>query len=142
MGLILMENQGKQKRLNEIYDEIETLNPEHLADLNKMINLYSKAQMIIGFLDADALYNHGAMYAERKKLQGEISSEFKGTGVEKEAESNKKTYDLRMKEAKAKAESRKWQNLFKATDNLIIALRRDERTALEEYKKANDIYDR
>ena len=27
-------------------------------------------------------------------------------------------------------------------DNLIIALRRDERTALEEYKKANDLYER
>lgn len=130
-------NQGKQIRLNQIYKEIEQLNPEILPDLNKMIRLYSQAQMIIGFLDADALYRAGASYAERKRLQGEIAAEFQGTGVEKEAESNKQTYDLRMEESKAKAESRKWQNLFKSTDNLIIALRRDERTALEEYKKAH-----
>lgn len=132
-------NQGKQKRLTQIYDEIEQLNPEILPDLNKMIRLYSQAQMIIGFLDADALYQAGKIYAERKKLEGEISSSFKGTGVEKEAEANKQTYELRLEEAKAKAESRKWQNLFKSTDNLIIALRRDERTALEEYKKANEL---
>lgn len=137
-----MSDQGKQIRLNELYKEIEQLNPDVLPDLNKMIRLYSQAQMIIGFLDADALYQAGASYAERKKLQGEIASEFKGTGVEKEAESDKQTYELRIEEAKAKAESRKWQNLFKSTDNLIIALRRDERTAMEEYKKVNDLYER
>lgn len=137
-----MSNQGSQKRLAEIYKEIEQLNPEILSDLNKIINLQSKAQMIIGFLDADALYQYGKCYAERKRLQGEIASTFKGTGVEKEAQSNKETYELRMKEAEAKAESRKWQNLFKSTDNLIIALRRDERTAYEEMQKVSDIHER
>jgi hypothetical protein len=137
-----MANDGRKVRLKQIYDEIDKLNPEHLSDLNKMIRLYSQAQMIIGYLDADALYKYGAIYAERKRLQGEIKQSYKGTGVEKEAQADIKTYDLRMKEAQAKAESRKWQNLFKSTDNLIIALRRDERTALEEYKKVNDLYER
>ncbi|WP_077317606.1 hypothetical protein [Virgibacillus proomii] len=137
-----MANEGRKNRLKQIYDEIDKLNPEHLADLNKMIRLYSQAQMIIGYLDADALYKYGAVYAERKRLQGEIKQGYKGTGVEKEAQADIDTYDLRMKEAQAKAESRKWQNLFKSTDNLIIALRRDERTAIEEYKKVNDLYER
>lgn len=137
-----MANEGRKNRLKQIYDEIDKLNPEHLADLNKMIRLYSQAQMIIGYLDADALYKYGAIYAERKRLQGEVKQNYKGTGVEKEAQADIDTYDLRMKEAQAKAESRKWQNLFKSTDNLIIALRRDERTAIEEYKKVNDLYER
>ncbi|MFU0790688.1 MAG: Flagellar FliJ protein [Virgibacillus proomii] len=137
-----MANEGRKNRLKQIYDEIDKLNPEHLADLNKMIRLYSQAQMIIGYLDADALYKYGAVYAERKRLQGKVKQGYKGTGVEKEAQADIETYDLRMKEAQAKAESRKWQNLFKSTDNLIIALRRDERTAIEEYKKVNDLYER
>ncbi|GIP63330.1 hypothetical protein J32TS6_18850 [Virgibacillus pantothenticus] len=137
-----MANDGKKIRLKQIYDEIDKLNPDHLSDLNKMIRLYSQAQMIIGYLDADASYKYGAVYAERKRLQGEIKQSYKGTGVEKEAQADIETYDLRMKEAQVKAESRKWQNLFKSTDNLIIALRRDERTALEEYKKVNDLYER
>lgn len=137
-----MVNEGRLVRLRQIYDEIETLNPEILSDLNKVIRLYSQAQMLIGYLDADALYQYGAIYAERKRLQGEVKQSYKGTGVEKEAQADIETYDLRMKEAQAKAESRKWQNLFKATENLIIAYRRDERTAIEEYKKVNDIYGR
>lgn len=134
-----MSNQGQQIRLNEIYKEIEELNPEILPDLNKMIRLYSQAQMVIGFLDADALYKAGSAYAQRKYLQGDIAQNHKGTGVEKEAQANIETYELRLAESEAKAESRKWQNLFKSTDNLIIALRRDERTALAEYQKANDL---
>lgn len=134
-----MSSQGQQKRLNEIYKEIELLNPDILPDLNKMIRLYSQAQMIIGFLDAEALYKAGSTYAQRKLVQGEIAQSYKGTGVEKEAQANIETYELRLAESEAKAESRKWQNLFKSTDNLIIALRRDERTAMEEYRKANDL---
>lgn len=134
-----MSNQGSQKRLKQIYEEIERLNPEHLADLNQTIRLYSQAQMVIGHLDADALYTYGATYAQRKHKQAEIKQETEGTISTKESTAEMETYDLRMKEAEAKAESRKWQNLFKSTDNLIIALRRDERTAIEEYKKANDL---
>lgn len=132
---------GKEKRLTQIYKEIELLNPDHLADLNKMVRLYSQAQMIIGFLDADSLYEYGAAYAERKRKQAEIVQETDGTVAAKESLAETETHELRIKEAEAKSESRKWQNLFKSTDNLIIALRRDERTALEEYKKANDLYD-
>lgn len=136
-----MSKQGSQIRLDEIYKEIDSLNPEILPDLNKMIRLYSQAQMIIGFLDAQALYEYGATYAKRKLVQGDVKANYEGTGVEKEGQSEVEIHDLRIAEAKAKSESRKWQNLFKSTDNLIIALRRDERTALEEYKKANALYE-
>src|SRR5690625_2126899 len=135
----LMSNQGRQKRLKEIYDEIDKLNPEILPDLNAMIRLYSQAQMLIGYMDADALYQYGKAYADRKQKQGDVKKNYPGTGVEKEGQSELEIYDLRLKEVEAHAESRKWNNLFKSTDNLIIALRRDERTALEEYKKSNDL---
>ncbi|QTY16915.1 hypothetical protein [Virgibacillus pantothenticus] len=137
-----MANDGRLVRLKQIYDEIETLNPEILSDLNKVIRLYSQAQMLIGYLDADALYRYGAVYAERKRVHAEVIQASRGTVAEKESLAEIETYELRLREVEAKAESRKWQNLFKATENLIIAYRRDERTALEEYKKVNDIYGR
>ncbi|KNE19069.1 hypothetical protein [Virgibacillus pantothenticus] len=137
-----MANEGRLVRLKQIYDEIETLNPEILSDLNKVIRLYSQAQMLIGYLDADALYRYGAVYAERKRVHAEVIQASRGTVAEKESLAEIETYELRLREVEAKAESRKWQNLFKATENLIIAYRRDERTALEEYKKVNDIYGR
>ena len=137
-----MSKTGKEIRLDEIHAEIKELNPDILSDLNKMIRLYRQAHLIIGHLDAEALYEAGASYAERKRVQAEIIKNTVGTVAEKESEAEIKTYDLRIKEAETKATSRKWQNLFKSYDNLIIALRRDERTALEELKKTNDLYER
>lgn len=138
----LMSNEGKLKRLDELHAEIRTLNTEILSDLNKAITLYSQAQLIIGHLDADALYRAGQAYADRKKAQAEILRNGDGTVADRQAQAEIETYHLRLKEAETKSESRKWQNLFKSYDNLIIALRRDERTALEELKKANDLYER
>ena len=139
--VIELSKEGKEKRLKQIFNEIKTLNPEILSDLNKMIRLYSQAQIIIGHLDADALYEHGKAYSERKRVYAETIEKTKGTGVEKEAAAEKAVYELRLKEWKTKAESRRWNNLFNSIDNLIIALRRDERSALEEYKKVNDLYE-
>ena len=133
---------GRQIRLKQLYEEIEQLNPEILPDLNKMIRLYSQAQMLIGYMDADHLYKHGQAYAERKRLYAETILNSSGTVAEKEAKAELETNKIRLVEEKAKSESRKWQNLFKSTDNLIIALRRDERTAMEEYKKTNDLHGR
>lgn len=138
----MKEKTGKEKRLDELHEEIRHLNPEILPELNQLILKYSQAQIIIGYLDADALYRHGAVYAQRKEMQARIIKETTGTVAEKESTAEVETYELRLAEADAKAESRKWQNLFRSYDNLIIALRRDERTALEEYKKANDLYER
>lgn len=132
---------GKEKRLEQLHNEIRQLNPEIPEQLNKMIKLYSQAQIIIGYLDADALYEAGRIYAERKKVYAETIENESGTVAEKQAKAELAVHELRLKEAEAKSESRKWQNLFDSYDNLIIALRRDERTAAEEYKKANDIYD-
>lgn len=133
---------GKEKRLDQLHAEIRELNPEVLPELNKLILKYSQAQIVIGHLDADALYKAGALYAQRKQSQADIIKNTDGTVAEKESTAEIETYELRLAEADAKAESRKWQNLFKSYDNLIIALRRDERTAIEEYKKANDLYER
>ena len=132
---------GKEKRLEQLHNEIRQLNPEIPEQLNKMIKLYSQAQIIIGYLDADALYEAGRIYADRKKVYAETIENESGTVAEKQAKAELAVYDLRIKEAEAKSESRKWQNLFNSYDNLIIALRRDERTAAEEFRKANDIYD-
>lgn len=137
-----MTKSGKEIRLDELHAEIKELNPEILSDLNKMIRLYSQAQLIIGYLDAEALYEAGAAYAERKRVQAEIIKETSGTVANKEATAEIETYDLRLAESEAKATSRKWQNLFKSYDNLIIALRRDERTVFEELNKTNDLHGR
>lgn len=135
-----MSKDGKLTRLDEIHAEIRGLDLEVLSDLNKAIRLYSQAQLIIGHLDAEALYEAGSVYADRKRAQAEVIKNTEGTVAEREAEAEIQTYELRKREAATKAESRKWQNLFKSYDNLIIALRRDERTALEELQKANDLY--
>lgn len=137
-----MSTQGSKKRLEQIYKEIDSLNPEILPELNKMIRLYSQAQMIIGFLDAQALYEYGAAYAKRKLIQGDVKANYEGTGVEKEGQSEIAIHDLRIAESKAHSESRKWSNLFKSTENLIIALRRDQGTMAEEFKKVNDLYNK
>src|SRR5699024_3691081 len=105
-------HEKRESRLSTIYSEIDKLNPEVLQDLNKMIRLYSQAQMVIGFLDAEALYQYGATYALRKKTQAEIKQSTSGTVSDKESEAEIQTYELRLSEAKAKEESRKWQNLF------------------------------
>ncbi|HSH51900.1 MAG TPA: hypothetical protein VK982_09290, partial [Bacteroidales bacterium] len=118
------------------------LNPNNLHDLNSLIRLYSMAQMVIGHLDADALYTYGQAYSERKRTYAEVIESETGTVAEKESRAEIETYDLRLKEWEAKSESRKWQNMFNSIDNLIIALRRDERTAMEEYQKVNDLYER
>ena len=132
---------GKEKRLDQIHNEIKQLNPEIPEQLNKIIKLYSQAQIIIGYLDADALYEAGRIYAERKRVYAETIENESGTVAEKQAKAELAIHELRLKEAAAKAESRKWNNLFNSYDNLIIALRRDERTLFEEYQKANDLND-
>mgnify|MGYP001190345569 FL=1 len=136
-----MSREGRLIRLKELYNEIETLNPEIPADLNKMIRLYSQAQMLIGYMDAECLYEYGRYYAERKRIYAETILNSSGTVAEKEAQAELATAEIRLKEEKAKAENREWSNLFKSTDNLIIALRRDERTLFEELKKVNVLND-
>jgi len=136
-----MTKEGRNSRLKKIYKEIEALNQKILSDLNKIIRIYSQVQMIIGYMDADALYEHGTYYAERKRIYAETILESSGTVAEKEAKAELASNEIRALEENARSESRKWQNLFRSTENLIIALRRDERTALEEYKKAHDLND-
>lgn len=130
----------KKEKLEEKFTEIKQLNPEILSDLNKMIRLYSQAQLIIGHLDADAFYEYGQAYSKRKEMYASAIMYTEGTGVEKEATAEIEVAKLREKEWQLSAESRRYKNLFKAMDNLIIALRRDEKTAMAEYQKVNDIY--
>ena len=132
---------GKEKRLNQIFTEIKQLDPSILPDLNAMIRLYSQAQLVIGHLDADALYRYGEAYTKRKSAYAEAIENGNGTVAEKEAQAQLVSENFRLIEWEAKSESRKWSNLFNSIDNLIIALRRDERTAMAEYQKVNDIYE-
>lgn len=135
-----MTESGKEKRLNQIFAEIKELNLEILSDLSQGIILYSKAQLVIGHLDADALYEYGKAYSQRKEAYASVIAYTDGTVAEKEAAAEIAVKDLRLKEWDKKAESRRWGNLFNAIGNLIIALRRDERTAMTEYQNVNDIY--
>lgn len=127
---------GRSIRLKHLYDEIETLSDEIPGELNRKIKLYSQALQLIGYFDADAMKDYLLTYAERKRLEGEVKATFKGTGVEKEGQTEMAIYELRKKEAETKAESRKWTNLFKSTEQLIIALRREEQALMTEYNNA------
>lgn len=129
-------NEGRSARLKQLYDEIENLSDEIPSELNRKIKLYSQALQLIGYFDADAMKDYLLTYAERKRLEGEVKATFKGTGVEKEGQTEMAIYDLRVKEAETKAESRKWTNLFKSTEQLIIALRREEQALMTEYNNA------
>lgn len=131
----------RKEKLNSIFSEIKQLSPELLSDLNKMIRLYSQAQVVIGHLDADALQEYGEIYSQRKEMYASTIIYTDGTGVEKEAKAEVYTAELRKKEWELKSESRRYQNLFKAMDNLIIALRRDEKTAMTEYQNVNNLYE-
>src|SRR5699024_12760970 len=122
--------------------EFKPLDPSILTDLSGMITLYSQAQLVIGHLDADALYRYGEAYTKRKSAYAEDIENGHGTVAEKEAQAQLVSENFRLIEWEAKSESRKWSNLFNSIDNLIIALRRDERTAIAEYQKVNDIYER
>src|SRR5699024_9112692 len=77
---------GKEKRLNQIFTEIKQLDPSILPDLNAMIRLYSQAQLVIGHLDADALYRYGEAYTKRKSAYAEAIENGHGTVAEKEAD--------------------------------------------------------
>src|SRR5699024_3030624 len=132
---------GKEKRLNQIFTEIKQLDPSILPDLNAMIRLYSQAQLVIGHLDADALYRYGEAYTKRKSAYAEAIENGHGTGAEKEAQAQLVSENFRLIEWETKAESRKSSNLFNPIDNLIIAVRRDERIAMAVHQKVNDIYE-
>src|SRR5699024_2262047 len=132
---------GKEKRLNQIFTEIKQLDPSILPDLNAMIRLYSQAQLVIGHLDADALYRYGEAYTKRKSAYAEAIENGHGTVAEKEAQDAFVSDIFRLIEWEATAESGKWSDFFNAIDNLIIALRRDARTVMAEYQTVNDIYE-
>src|SRR5690625_5400605 len=93
-----MSKKGKEKRLDELFRKIRELNPNNLHDLNDLIRLYSMAQMVIGHLDADALYTYGQAYSERKRTYAEVIENETGTVAEKEQRAEIETYDLRLKE--------------------------------------------
>lgn len=128
---------GRTVRLKHLYDEIETLSDEIPSELNRKIKLYSQALVLIGYFDADALKDYMIAYAERKRTEGEVKANFKGTGVEKEGQTELAIYDLRIREAETKAKSREWTNVFKSTEQLIIALRREEAAMMAEYHKTD-----
>lgn len=128
---------GRTVRLKQLYDEIETLNDEIPAELNRKIKLYSQALMLIGYFDSDALKEYMLTYAARKQKEGEVKASFKGTGVEKEGQTEIAIYELRKREAETKADSRKWTNLFKSTEQIIIALRREEQAIMAELQHSD-----
>lgn len=128
---------GREVRLKQLYDQIDQLDESIPSELNQIIKLYSKALMLIGYFDADALREYNLAYAERKRAEGEVKANFKGTGVEKEGQTEIAIYELRKIEAQKKAKSREWTNVFKATEQLIIAYRRDEQALITELKNTD-----
>lgn len=128
---------GSEIRLKQIYKEIEGLSSEIPSELNRMIMLYSQSLMIIGYLDAKAMRDYNRAYAERKAKEAEVKKNFKGTGVEKEAQAELEIRELRIIEGDLKAKSREWTNVFNSTEHMIIALRRGEKALMTELQQTD-----
>lgn len=131
-----------QERLVDKFTEIKTLDPNIPSDINRLIKLHIQAQFIMAKIEEQAIINEGDAYAERKKIQAEITLEHKGTGVEKEATAELAIFDLRQQETKARAMVWSFRRQSKAIDNTIIAYRFDEKILHEEMVKTNDIENR
>src|SRR5699024_10791612 len=97
-----------------------------LPDLNAMIRLYSQAQLVIGHLDADALYRYGEAYTKRKSAYAEANENGHGTVAEKEEQAQLVSANFRLIAWAAQSESHKCSNVFNSIDNLIIALPTDD----------------
>lgn len=120
-------------KLTEIYNEIETLNDEIPAQLSRKITLYSQALMIIGRYHAQAIRDHGRAYADRKNKWGQAIQEAQGTGKEKEGAAEIACYEERKREADAEMEVWKWRNTFQATQEIINAIKIEQKTMMKEY---------
>lgn len=120
-------------KLNEIYEAIEQLNDEIPAQLSKKITLYSQALMLIGRYHAAAVNAHGIAYANRKKVWGQAILDSKGTAKDKEAAAEVASYDARVREARAEMEVWEWRRAFESTQEIIQALKIEQRTLMVEY---------
>lgn len=121
------------EKLTEIYNKIEKLNDEIPAELSRKITLYSQALLMIGRYHSMAVRDHGHCYAERKRIWGETILSSKGTGKEKEGAAEKACYQARVKEADTEMEVWKWRNAFTSTQEIINAIKIEQKTLMKEY---------
>lgn len=124
------------ERLGKIYKTINALPDEPVApaDLARKITLYNTAQGIIGEMFAQAVYDHGMAYNERKEQQGFHEMAFHGTGKDKEAYAEQKVAPLRRVEVQAEAEMRRWEKAYNSTEMLANAIKHELGVLFNEYR--------
>lgn len=124
------------ERLGLVYKKIDELpedNPSPM-DLARKVTLYNTAQGIIGDLFAQAVYDYGMAYNERKESQGMHEMNFYGTGKEKEAYAESQITELRRKETKAEAEMKRWEKAYNSTEMLANAIKYEQGVVFDDYK--------
>lgn len=120
------------EEFNRLYQEAESLSEEIPSQLARKIYLYSLILQWMGKFHAAAIYDHGKAYADRKKIQGEALLNTKGTQRDKEGASEIISYEARLNEAKAESEVMRWKNAFTSTQEIINALKIQQKTLMIE----------
>ncbi len=120
-------------KLKSLYAKINQLNDEIPADLAKKIHLYAEVMQLIGKYHAQATFNYGRAYAERKHAYAQALVNTPGTGVVKEGQADIDAYPYRLKEAEAEGEMHRWKNSLAATAEIINALKKQLDTLMREY---------
>lgn len=121
------------EKLDKIYREIEGLSDEIPAQLSRKITLYSQTLLIIGRYHAQAVRDHGLAYANRKRVWGETILNTEGTSKDKEAAAEVESFKARQKEAEAEMEVWRWKNAFQSHQEIIQALKIEQKTLMKEY---------
>lgn len=123
-------------KLKELYTQINNLSEDLPADLSKKIYLYAEVLQWLGKYHAEATFDYGKAYADRKHVYAKALVNTTGTGVVKEGQADIDAYPYRLKEAEAEREMNRWKNSLVATNEIINALKKQLDTLMREYDHA------
>jgi hypothetical protein len=125
---------GRVKRLNKVYEQINALDDVTPHALAKKVTLYAVAQNIIGDLYAQAVYDAGLAYNNRKEAQAASELGYiGGTVKERECYGIVAVSDLKKLETKAEAERQRWEKAFYSTENLANAIKHELKVTFFDY---------
>lgn len=124
------------KRLSSIYKKINEIpdDPVIPAEVARKITLYNTAQGIIGEMYAQAVYEYGVAYNERKEQQGVHEMSFIGTIKDKEGYAETQIAHLRREEVRAEAEMKRWEKAYNSTEMLANAIKHELSVLFDDYK--------
>lgn len=109
-----------EKHLNEILHYQKLINETPEEDYNERLQLLSKMLVLIGRVAAQMSEDYKKIYARRKQIHAEAY--IKAT-KNKAAEAELAVVDLRLSEAQAYGDMKRWNNGFESTQEEINSLK-------------------